>query len=103
MEAAFPLAAFKWQQDLAATVQIAEPFRIFRVLEMAPDIFMYSLEPFQALRIPSQLIALQGGNQCLDVHPPELLVPFQLLWREALAVEKVIYSAIFGNDAKNSW
>lgn len=36
MEAAFPLASFQVEQDFSATIQIAPPFGVFRIIQMIP-------------------------------------------------------------------
>ena len=89
MEAAFPLAALEGEQHLAATVQVAEPFGIFGVAEVAPYIFVDTHEPVKAVLVARQLVALYHGDERLDVNPPELLIPFKLLQGTAEPVHEV--------------
>ena len=89
METSFPLASLEREQYFSAAVQVAVPFGIFGILEVAPGVVVDTLEPLQTFFIAGQPVPLYHGNERLDVHPPQLLVPFQLLGRTAVAVHEV--------------
>lgn len=94
METAFPFAAFQRKEHFAAAVQIAEPFRIFRVLEVRPHIVVHLFKYFKTFPVTREPVSFKHGYQGLDMHPPELLVPLQLLRRKSLAVHEVEYAAV---------
>ena len=70
METSFPFTTFEWKKDLATSVEIAIPFRIFRILEMGPHIIVEFLEPLKTLFITCELITLDHTNSRFEVHPP---------------------------------
>ena len=94
MEAAFPFAAFEREQTLAAAIEIAEPFGIFGVGKVRPDIIVNALEPFEAARVAREAIAFNHRDERFDVYPPKFLVPLELLQGTAEAVHKVEDAAI---------
>ncbi len=94
MEAALPFTALERQEDFASAVEIAEPLRILRILELREEVVVQLQEPLQTLFVASQLVALQHGDGGLDMDPPKFLVPFQLLLRITLAVHEVEDSSI---------
>ena len=59
MEASLPLAALQGQEDFAAAVQVAVPLRVISVLEVRPHVVVELLEPFQALLVTCQPVALK--------------------------------------------
>ena len=83
MEAALPLAALEGQQDFALTVEVAVPLGILGVAEVAPGIVVDALEPVEATLVARELIALDEGDEGLEMYPPQLLVPFELVARMA--------------------
>lgn len=89
VETAFPLTALQREKHFAAAVEVAEPFGMLGVLEVAPGVVVDALEPLQALRVAGQAVALYRGDEGLDVYPPQLLVPLQLLGRTAVAIHEV--------------
>ena len=89
MEAAFPLATLEGQQDFALAVEVAVPLGIVGVAEVAPGVVMYALEPVEAALVARELIALDEGDEGLEVHPPELLIPFKLVTRMAETIHEV--------------
>ena len=95
METAFPLTAFEREKDLATAVKVSEPFRIFLILEIIPEIRIQFREPFEAFFISGQLIAFEHGYRRLDMHPPEFLVPFEFLLRNSFGIKEIVYSAEF--------
>ena len=94
MEASLPLATLEGKQHFALTVQIAEPFGMLGIHEVAPHIVVYALEPCQTLGVAGQFVALDHGDESLDVYPPQLLVPLQLLERTSKTVHEVEDTAI---------
>ena len=57
METAFPLTALQREKHFAAAVEVAEPFGMLGVLEVAPGVVVDALEPLQALRVAGQAVA----------------------------------------------
>ena len=94
VEATLPFAALERQQHLAAAVQIAEPFGILRVLEVRPHVLIELLEPGQTLAVARELVALEHGDGRFEVHPPQLLVPFELLLGMPQTVHEVEAAAV---------
>ena len=94
MEAAFPLAALERKQYLTAAVQVAEPLRIFAVLEVGPEVIVQFEEPFQGLLVACELVSFNHADGAFQMHPPQLLVPFQFLGRIALAVHEIEDAAV---------
>jgi hypothetical protein len=76
MEATLPLATLEGKEYFATAIEIAIPFGILWIHEMAPHVIVYALEPLQALLVASEFVALNHGDKSLDVYPPEFLVPF---------------------------
>ena len=70
VEAAFPLTALERQQDFATAIQIAVPFRIVGVGKMLPCVVVYTLEPFETLRVARELIPFEHGDERFDMYPP---------------------------------
>ena len=108
METALPFTAFEREKNLAATVKVSEPFRIFLILEIIPKIRIQFQEPFETFFISGQLIAFEHGYRRLDMHPPEFLVPFEFLLRNSLDIKEIVYSSEFlipsaFNDAKSDF
>ena len=95
METALPFTAFEREKDLATAVKVSEPFRIFLILEIIPEIRIQFREPFEAFFISGQLIAFEHGNRRLDMHPPEFLVPFEFLLRSPLSIKEIAYRLRF--------
>ena len=95
METAFPLAALEGEEDLTAAVQVAVPLRVLGILEVGPHIVVELLEPLETLLVACELVALDHADRRLEMHPPELLVPLELLHRGTLDVLEVEDSAIF--------
>ena len=89
MEASLPFAAFQGEEHLSPAIQVTEPFGVFGIHEVAPDIFVDTHEPIQTFLLAGQLIALYHGDERLDVNPPEFLVPFQLLEGSSQSVHEV--------------
>ena len=58
VETAFPLAALEREQHLAAAVEVSPPFGIFLILEVAPSVVVYALEPLEATLVAGELVAL---------------------------------------------
>lgn len=94
METTFPFAAFQVEQHFSLTIQIAPPFRVISVFEMVPCVRMYLLKPFETFLRSGQLIPFQQGDKCLDMYPPEFLIPFKLLGWKSFSVHKIEYSTI---------
>ena len=95
VETTFPLAALERKKYFALTVEITEPFGIFGVGEVCPDVVVYAVEPFEAAFVAGKTITLDHGNKCLDVYPPEFLVPFEFLSGMTFEVHEVEYAVIF--------
>ena len=70
VETAFPFATLEGEQHLALAVEVAKPFWVFGVHEVAPYIVVYALKPCQALGVTGELVTLNHGNEGLDVYPP---------------------------------
>lgn len=94
MEASLPFAPLGWQKYFPPSVEISEPLRILWVFEVRPGVLMHLLKPLHALLVPGQFISLEQRNQCFQVYPPKLLVPFQLLRRITFAVHEVIDTSV---------
>lgn len=92
METALPFTAFEREKNLAATVKVSEPFRIFLILEIIPEIRIQFQKPFEAFFISGKLIAFEHGDCRFDVDPPEFLVPFEFLLRNSLDIKEIVYS-----------
>ena len=95
METTFPLSTLESQEHFSATVEIAIPLRIFRILEVSPHIVMYLLKPLKALLVAGELVSFKEADCRFEMHPPELLVPFKLLHRSSLDVLEIEDSAEF--------
>ena len=89
VEAAFPLAALQGQQHFALAVEVTVPFRIFGVAEVAPGVVVDALEPVEATLVAGELIALDEGDERLEVYPPELLIELEFMAGLAEAVHEV--------------
>jgi len=61
---------------------------------------MHSGKPCRTLRIAGQSQAFDQADQGLDMHPPQFLIPLELLRRVTLAVEKVVDAAELGVPAE---
>ena len=94
MEATFPFSALERKQHFALAVKIAKPFRMFGVGKMRPYVVVNTIEPFKAFLATGELVALDHGDERLDVNPPEFLVPFELLARMAEAVHEIEDAAV---------
>ncbi len=94
MEAALPLAALEGQQDFALTVEIAVPLGVVIVAEVFPSVVVDALEPVEATLVARELVALDEGDEGLEMYPPELLVPFELVARMAEAIHEVEDAAV---------
>lgn len=70
MEAALPLAALEGEQHFATAVEVPVPFGILGVHEVVPHVVVYALKPFQTLDVAGELVALDHGDEGLDVYPP---------------------------------
>src|SRR5664279_495100 len=81
MEAALPFSALQREEHIALAVEISEPFSKLGIRKMFPGVGVQPLEPVGARGLPGESHALKEGDQGLDMHPPELLVPFELLRR----------------------
>ena len=57
--------------------------------EVTPYIIVDALKPCKALLATGEFIALDHGDESLDVNPPQLLVPLQLLHWTVQAVHEV--------------
>jgi hypothetical protein len=53
MEATLPLATLEGKKYFATAIEIAIPFGILWIHEMAPHVIVYTLEPLQALLVAS--------------------------------------------------
>ena len=95
METTFPLAAFQRQQHLATAIQVAEPFGMFGILEVRPRVIVHTFKPFEASRVAREPVTFYSRNKCFKVYPPQLLIPFELLRRETLAIHEIEYTAEF--------
>jgi len=62
METSFPLTALESEQHLSPPVQIAEPFRIFLILEMSPHVVVKLHEPVETLLVSGELITLDHAD-----------------------------------------
>ena len=94
VEATFPFSALERKQHFALAVKITKPFRMFGVGKMRPYVVVNTVEPFKAFLASGELVALDHGDERLDVHPPEFLVPFELLARMAEAVHEIEDAAV---------
>ena len=94
MEAAFPFAAFEGEEDFAAPVEVAVPFGVFGVVEVCPDVVVYSLKPCETVGVAGEFVAFDHGDEGLDVYPPEFLIPFELLEGASEAIHEVEDAAI---------
>lgn len=95
VETTFPFATFEGEQDFTATVEIAEPFGIFCVSEVFPNVVMNAFEPFEAAFVTGEAIAFDHGDESFDVNPPKFLVPFEFLSGVAFEVHEVEDAAVF--------
>ena len=89
MEASLPLSSLEREKDLTTTVQVTEPLRIFRILEVLPHVFVELLEPVEAFLISGKLVSFEHADRRLKMYPPKLLIPLKLLLRLSLPVEEV--------------
>lgn len=94
MEAAFPFAAFEGEEDFAAPVEVAVPFGVFGVVEVCPDVVVYSLKPCETVGVASEFVAFDHGDEGLDVYPPEFLIPFELLEGASEAIHEIEDAAV---------
>ena len=74
VEATFPFSALERKQHFALAVKIAKPFRMFGVGKMRPYVVVNTVEPFKAFLATGELVALDHGDERLDVHPAEFLL-----------------------------
>jgi len=70
VEAAFPFSAFEGEEHFAATVEVTEPFGIFGIFEVLPEIVVQLEEPFQAFSVACKLVTLDHADSGFEVHPP---------------------------------
>lgn len=94
VETAFPLATLEREQHLAAAVQIAEPFGVFGVLEMRPGVVVQPEEPVETRLRTGEAVSLDHRDHRFDMHPPQFLVPFELLLRVSEPVHEIEQAAV---------
>ena len=94
VEAAFPLAALQGEEHFAPAVEVAVPFGVVGVDEVAPDVAVYAFEPVEAAGVAGEAVAFEHSDEGLDVYPPEFLVPFELLAGVSQPVHKVEYASV---------
>ena len=99
METPLPLAALEREEHLPAAVEVTEPFGIFRIFEVRPHVIVQFLKPRKALLVARQLVGLDHRDRGFDMHPPQFLIPFELLLRTPEAIHEIEYAAVlFGPD-----
>ena len=105
MEASLPFSTLEGQEDFSATVQIAIPLRILGILEMRPHIIVNLSEPLEALLVSCELICLDEADCRLQMYPPKLLIPLQLLHITAgrLDEAQVILDGVPLNERDAEW
>ena len=70
VETAFPFAALEGEKYFALTVEIAEPFGVFGIGEVRPDVVVDAVEPFEASFVAGEAVAFDHGDEGLDMYPP---------------------------------
>ena len=61
---------------------------------MAPHVLVDFHEPIEAFLLARQLVAFNHGDERLNVNPPKLLVPLELLKRSAQTIHEVEDAAV---------
>lgn len=75
-------------------VEVTEPFGIFRIFEVRPHVIVQFLKPRKALLVARQLVGLDHRDRGFDMHPPQFLIPFELLLRTPEAIHEIEYAAV---------